>query len=83
MKKIILIGAGGHAKACIDVIEEENKYKIIGIIEKVKTKKKKFVNYSIIGIDKDLRKIKKKCSNAIITVGQIKNLSLRASLFNN
>ena len=82
MKKIILIGAGGHAKACIDVIEEENKSKIIGIVEKVKTKKK-FVNYPIIGIDKDLKKIKKKCSNAIITVGQIKNLSLRASLFNN
>ena len=40
MRKIILIGAGGHAKACIDVIEEENKYKIIGVIEKVKTKKK-------------------------------------------
>ena len=26
MKKIILIGAGGHTKACIDVIEEENKF---------------------------------------------------------
>ena len=30
MKNIILIGAGGHSKACIDVIESEKKYKIIG-----------------------------------------------------
>jgi hypothetical protein len=36
MKKIILVGGGGHCKSCIDVIENENKYKIIGIIDKKK-----------------------------------------------
>ena len=36
MKKIILLGGGGHCKSCIDVIENENKYKIIGIIDKKK-----------------------------------------------
>ena len=35
MKKIILIGAGGHYKSCIDVIEEE-KFEIIGIIDNLK-----------------------------------------------
>ena len=34
MKKLILIGTGGHAKACIDVIKEQKKYKIIGLVEK-------------------------------------------------
>ena len=38
MKKIILIGAGGHAKSCIDVIELQNKYKIIGLIDNKKKK---------------------------------------------
>ena len=38
MKKIILVGGGGHCKSCIDVIENENKYKIIGIIDKKKKK---------------------------------------------
>ena len=38
MKQIILIGGGGHCKSCIDVIENGNKYKIRGIIDK----KKKF-----------------------------------------
>ena len=34
MKEIILVGAGGHAKSCIDVIEKENKFKIICLIDK-------------------------------------------------
>jgi len=40
MKKIILLGGGGHCKSCIDVIENENIYKIAGIIDK---KKKIFI----------------------------------------
>ena len=35
-KKLILIGGGGHCKACIDVIELENKYKIMGILDSPK-----------------------------------------------
>ena len=31
---IILIGAGGHAKQCIDVIEEEGIFSILGLIGK-------------------------------------------------
>ena len=45
MKKIILIGAGGHCKSCIDVIENENKYKIIGVIDK--KKKRRILNYKV------------------------------------
>ena len=33
MKNIILIGAGGHCNSCIDVIELEKKYKIIGLVD--------------------------------------------------
>ena len=40
MKKIIVVGSGGHAKACIDVIEKQKKFKILGIIENIKSKKK-------------------------------------------
>ena len=38
MDELIIIGSGGHALSCIDVIERENKYKIAGIVDK----KKKF-----------------------------------------
>ena len=60
MKKIILIGAGGHTKSCIDTIENAyQKLKIHGLIDKRKSDKKLF-NYKIIGSDKDLKSIKKK-----------------------
>ena len=39
-KKIILIGAGGHAESCIDVIESTNKYEIIGLVAKSELGKK-------------------------------------------
>jgi len=78
-KKIILIGAGGHGVSCVDVIEKENKYKIYGFID---NKKKDFFNkYEIIGSDKDLVRIRKTVDNALITVGQIKNLFLREKIF--
>ena len=32
-KQIILVGGGGHCKACIDVIEYEGNYKIAGIVD--------------------------------------------------
>ena len=34
-KKIVIIGAGGHARSCIDVIENTNSnFKILGLVEK-------------------------------------------------
>ena len=32
-EEIILIGGGGHCKSCIDVIEQEGKYQIAGIVD--------------------------------------------------
>ena len=33
MKDIVLIGGGGHCKAVIDVVEQEGRFNIIGIID--------------------------------------------------
>ena len=40
--KLALIGAGGHAVSCIDVIEKTNKYKIVGLVD---NKSKKLIKY--------------------------------------
>ena len=47
MEDIILIGSGGHAKGVIDTIERQNKYRIVGFIEKEENKGKKYKNYDI------------------------------------
>ena len=32
-RKIVLIGAGGHAKSCINLIERTNDFKIVGLTD--------------------------------------------------
>ena len=36
--KICILGFGGHAKSCVDLIESTKKFKIIGIISQKKNK---------------------------------------------
>jgi len=79
MKNIILIGAGGHCVSCIDVIEKEKKYKIIGLVDK---KKLQNIKYKILRQDEDFKKIISKSKNALITLGQIKETDKRINLFN-
>ena len=81
MKEIILIGGGGHCKSVIDVIEQEGKFQIIGIVDKPELLGVKVLGYPVIGNDSDLVDLSKKCRYALVTVGQIKSSSLRERLF--
>ena len=78
---IILIGAGGHAKSVIDVVEQEGKYQIMGLIGIPEEVQSKCLDYPIIGTDGDLFKIAKICNHAIITLGQIKSPKARMRLY--
>ena len=81
MKKIILIGGGGHCKSVIDVIEQEARFEIAGIIDKAEFLGSNVLGYPIIGSDSDLQNLVQKYDNAIITVGQIKSALLRIKLY--
>ena len=83
MKKILILGSGGHAKSCIEILEKCQEYQIIGIINKNNylNKKKKFLNYPIIGLDKDLKNLSKKYRNILIALGQIKDYQTRLKLY--
>lgn len=81
MKKIVLIGGGGHCKSVIDVIEQEGQFLIEGIIDKSKLLGAKILGYPVLGTDEDMPKFARKYKNAIITVGQIKSPKLRIQLF--
>ena len=45
MKKLILIGAGGHAKSCLEIIRQNKNFKIIGFIDNKNKKIGKFKNF--------------------------------------
>lgn len=82
MKKIVLIGGGGHCKSVIDVIEKESKFVIAGIIDKSDFVNTKVLGYPVIGNDSDMKNLAKKFNYALITAGQIKSPSSRIKLFN-
>jgi len=81
MKKIILIGGGGHCRSVIDVIEQEARFKIVGIVDKPKLLNSKILGYPVVGNDSDLKNLANKYENAFITVGQVKTSSLRIKLY--
>ena len=78
MKKIVLVGAGGHSKSVIEVIKERRNFEIIYILSKEKQKKNKI--YKTYSID-NLKKILKISKNIHIAFGQIRNNSNREKEF--
>ncbi|MCU8082691.1 NeuD/PglB/VioB family sugar acetyltransferase [Shewanella sp. SM23] len=82
MNKLVLIGGGGHCRACIDVIEQEGKYSIIGILDSSKNKGAKILGYEVIGDDSDIPHFVTENCDFLITVGQITSAEVRVHLYN-
>ncbi len=78
---IILIGGGGHCKSCIDVIEQQGKYRIDGIVDVSEKLHKKVLGYEIIATNDDLQRLVKEYENFLITLGQIKSPEKRIRIF--
>ena len=81
-EKIVLIGGGGHCHSVIDVIEQENKYEIIGIVDIKENIGKKVLDYEVIACDDDLKTIFLSCKNAVITIGHIESNKIRVKIYN-
>lgn len=77
---IILIGAGGHARSCIDVIEQEGKYQIEGLIGTAGEMGSCHLGYRVIGTDLDLPRFVEKYRFAHVAVGQIKSSEARIAM---
>lgn len=77
-KPLILIGAGGH---CISVIEaaESANFEIVGILDSADKIGSTVLGYEIIGTDNDIANLSSKY-DFVITVGQIKNATIRMKI---
>lgn len=80
-ESIFLVGAGGHAKACIDVIEREGRFIVKGLTGLSHEVGSRIFDYPVLGTDEDLPILLRACPNALITVGQIKTPEPRIRLF--
>ena len=80
-ENLILIGAGGHARSCIDVIEQEGKFKITGIVGLESELGLQVNGYEVIATDKDLSTLIGKAQFALIALGQISSPDARVNLY--
>ena len=78
---LILIGAGGHARSCIDVIEHLETFEIAGLIGNEEELHHQCMGYPIIASDSELRELAKQYQYAIVTVGQIDSALVRQRLY--
>lgn len=78
---LILIGAGGHAHACIDVIEQHGGYQIAGLIGMPDEVHDQHLGYAVIATDNDLAALFKAHQYAFITIGQIQTPDHRIRLY--
>ena len=77
-KNLILVGGGGHCKSVIDVAESAG-YTIKGILDLPEKIGEKILGYPIIGTDEDISNFVHE-GLFLVTVGQIKDASLRINL---
>ena len=78
---LILLGTGGHARSCIDVIEHQNYFNIAGLIGLPNQLHQRIFGYVIIGLDEDLPCLAKDYEHAFVVLGQICNAASRIMLF--
>jgi sugar O-acyltransferase (sialic acid O-acetyltransferase NeuD family) len=82
-KKIVLIGGGGHCISAIDVIERQNEFKILGVLDNVKSKGEKVLGYEILGSDNEYKNFIDDNTYFLITIGQIKTSEIRYKIARN
>ena len=78
--QIILVGGGGHCVSCIDVIEQDGKFEIAGIVD-ANNSRDQVLGYPVLGGDDDLPILRKTYEYALVTLGQIKTPMTRMKLY--
>lgn len=80
-RKIILLGAGGHARVIIDILTLSG-WVIAGVVDKIESGKTEFLGYPVIGNDDVLKEIYEGgVRNAVLGMGHIGNYIIRNNIY--
>lgn len=80
MASILLVGGGGHCKACIDVIEREGRFAIVGLVDLPGRVGETVLGYPIVASDTELPQFASR-HWCLVTVGQVKSCALRLRIY--
>lgn len=78
--KILLVGAGGHARSCIDVLELAG-WDIAGLIGLPQEAGTRVLGYPVVGTEADLPRLLGDAPSALVVIGEIKSPELRIAMF--
>lgn len=78
---IVLIGAGGHCRSVLDVIELEGRFHVAAVVGLSAQRGQTMGDHTIEHDDDDLPDLISRYPNAVVTVGQIKDPRPRVRLF--
>lgn len=79
-KPLILVGGGGHCKSVLEAVESAG-YRVLGVLDMPENVGKEVLSIKVIGTDDDIPAYVDK-AEFVITVGFIKDPSIRIRLYN-
>jgi len=80
-KDLVLVGAGGHARSCIDVIEQSGQYRIGGLVGLAQEVGSSQYGYQVITTDLGLAELANKFVYALIAIGHIHSPAQRIRVY--
>lgn len=80
-ERILLIGAGGHARSCIDVIETAGRFAIAGLVGTRGEVGQRVLAYEIVGTDDEFERLRSLAGAALVAIGQIRDPEPRIRAF--
>lgn len=79
MKKLLLLGGGGHCKSVLDTLFALSEFDQIGIVDAAE---QTVLGVSVVGTDEDLPRLKEQgWQYAFVSVGSVGNTALRRQLY--
>jgi sugar O-acyltransferase (sialic acid O-acetyltransferase NeuD family) len=82
MNEVVIIGGGGHAKICIDLIHRAGSFKMVGILDSRLAVGTNVLGVTVLGDDKLLGSLKKKGIQRVINgIGSVQNPIRRIEIY--
>lgn len=81
MNSILLVGGGGHAGACIDVLKTQGEWEVAGIIERDGFQGPSSLGYPVLGTDSEIDQLVRGGTPVLNAIGQLTSPSARESVY--
>lgn len=81
MKPLLLVGGGGHCRACIDVIQANGNYIVAGVVLPTNGSAAEVMGYPVVGIDAELDRLVAQYPMVLVAIGQIGSSAPRLRIY--